>query len=64
MQKAEQQIQAIRQNRQCRGVTIFVGGYVFHQSQDLWKTIGADAWGLDLSDSTDKINAVIGKGKA
>ncbi len=64
MQKAEQQIRAIRQNRQCRGVTIFVGGYVFHQSQDLWKTIGADAWGLDLSDSTDKINAVIGKGKA
>jgi len=56
VEKIEQQIEAIRKNMDCRDVKIIVGGYVFNLSDSLWKKIGADGYGKDISDSLVKIN--------
>jgi MerR family transcriptional regulator, light-induced transcriptional regulator len=60
VEKIEQQIKAVRQNSQCSGTKIITGGYVFKISKNLWKKIGADAYGEDLIDSLSKINNMHG----
>jgi methanogenic corrinoid protein MtbC1 len=50
-EKVENQIKAIKDSKECRDVKIIVGGYVFKLSKNLWKKVGADALGEDLTDS-------------
>jgi methanogenic corrinoid protein MtbC1 len=59
VEKVEKQIKAIKDSKECRDVRIIVGGYVFKLSKNLWKKVGADAFGEDLTDSIIKINNMI-----
>jgi methanogenic corrinoid protein MtbC1 len=59
VEKVEKQIKAIKDSKECRDVKIIVGGYVFKLSKNLWKKVGADAFGEDLTDSLVKINNMI-----
>jgi methylmalonyl-CoA mutase cobalamin-binding domain/chain len=36
-------VRRLRDDSRCSDVKIIVGGYVFHQREDLWRFIGADA---------------------
>jgi methanogenic corrinoid protein MtbC1 len=58
-EKVENQIKAIKDSKECREVKIIVGGYVFKLSKNLWKKVGADAFGEDLTDSLVKINNMV-----
>lgn len=59
VEKVEQHIKAIRDNKECKEVKIIVGGYVFKLAKNLWEKIGADAFGEDLTDSIVKINSMV-----
>ena len=40
-------IELIRNSKECRKVKIIVGGYIFNNSEELWKAIGADYFAKD-----------------
>ncbi|MCK8061202.1 MULTISPECIES: helix-turn-helix domain-containing protein [unclassified Fusibacter] len=59
--KVRDLIEAIKREEVLRGTKIIVGGQAFCGENDLWKSLGADAYGSDLNQSVSKIEALINR---
>ncbi len=54
-------IKSIRHNKKTSQVKIIVGGYIFNQTPELWKKVGADGYAEDAEKAIQKANKLIKK---
>ena len=52
-------INSIRNSEECRETKIIVGGYIFNNSDYLWKSVGADYYAKDAVEATSVIKNLV-----
>lgn len=56
--KAKEIITAIKQDEALKKIKVIVGGRVFNDNRDLWRTIGADGYATNISEIRTLINKI------
>lgn len=54
-------IQSIKQDEKLKHIKVLVGGKVFNETPNLWKTIGADAYALEPEQAILLANLIVGE---